>query len=348
MAELYERLGVDYFAVSNVEEALQLREHHIHTPVLILGYTPEECAGVLAENDITQTVYSYDYGMRLADIADKLGVKIKIHIKLDTGMGRIGFLCRGGEQNEIEKVAEVCKRKSLSSEGIFTHFAVADKSVNGDAFTEEQLSHFNGAVDELRKKGIIFEIRHAANSAGIFDHPESHLDMVRAGIVLYGFKPSEKVRYLPMLYPVMTLKSVVSHVKRIDSGESVSYGRTFIADKPLTVATLPVGYADGFWRANSSANYRVAVGGKYAPIIGRICMDQLMIDITECNASVGDEVVIFGDDSLCSADELARINGTINYEITCDVGARVPRAFVENGEIKAWQDYIYDRDLSGI
>ena len=345
MAELYEQLGADYLAVSNIEEALQLRENNIRSPLLILGYTPEECAGVLSHYGITQTVYSYEYGMRLAQVAEKLGVRVKIHLKIDTGMGRIGFLYRGGDKNEILQASQVCKREGVVPEGIYTHFAVADESSDGDAFTAEQLSLFKRAIDELREKGITFEIRHAANSAAIFDHPESHLDMVRAGVVLYGLKPSEKMRNLPRLHPVMSLKSVVSHVKEISGGETVSYGRTFLANRKTTVATVPIGYADGLWRINGSGDCYMLIGGKYAHIIGRICMDQLMLDVSELDISVGDEVTVFGNDELCSADTLARRNGTINYEIVCAIGERVPRAFVENGKIKTWQDSIYKKDL---
>ncbi len=345
MAAFYEQMGADYLAVSNIEEALQLREKNIKTPLLILGYTPEECAGVLALYGITQTVYSYSYGKKLARVAKELGVRVKIHIKIDTGMGRIGFLCRGTETDELKEAAEVCREPSLEHEGIFTHFAVADENADGDGFTAEQMTYFNYAVDSLARMGISFDIRHAANSAAIFDHPECHLDMVRAGIVLYGLRPSEKMRELPTLYPVMSLKSVVSHIKEVEKGQTVSYGRTFFANRKTTVATVPIGYADGFWRVNGTTDCYMLVGGKYAPMIGRICMDQLMLDVSELDCRVGDEVTVFGADSLCSADAMARRNGTINYEIVCAIGERVPRAFIENGRIQTWQDSIYKEDL---
>ena len=285
--------------------------------------------------------------MRLADAAEALGVRVKIHIKIDTGMGRIGFLHRGGDQSELLLAAEVCQRHGLAPEGIYTHFAVADESNDGDAYTADQLSCFNDAVDRLKKMGISFEIKHAANSAAIFDHPESHFDMVRAGVMLYGLKPSGKMRYLPELQPVMTLKSVVSHVKHIRKGETVSYGRVFTADRDTEVATVPIGYADGLWRVNNGAgDCYMLVGGKYAKVIGRICMDQLMLDVSGLNVSVGDEVTVFGNDRICSADAIADRNKTINYEVVCDVGMRVPRAFVENGEISSWLDNIYDGDLN--
>ena len=345
MAAFYEQMGADYLAVSNIEEALQLREKNIKTPLLILGYTPEECAGVLALYNITQTVYSYEYGKKLAKVASDLSVKVKIHIKIDTGMGRIGFLCRGGESDELSEAAKICREESLIPEGIFTHFAVADENTDGDEFTAQQMRLFNFAVNRLSEMGIGFDIRHAANSAAIFDHPECHLDMVRAGIVLFGLRPSEKMRGLPKLYPVMSLKSVVSHIKDVTAGETVSYGRSFLANRNTTVATVPIGYADGLWRVNGTSDGYMLVNGKHVPIIGRICMDQLMLDVSELDCKVGDVVTVFGSDSVCSADAIARRNGTINYEIICAIGERVPRAFISDGRITHWQDSIYKEDL---
>lgn len=346
MASFYQKMKADFLAVSNIEEALQLRKNHIKLPILILGYTPEECAGILATNAITQAVYSYEYGKRLAECAEALGVQVKIHIKLDTGMGRIGFLCRQSAENELEQVCDVCRMNALIPEGVFTHFAVADENTDGDDFTAEQLRYFTDAIQALEEQGIHFSIRHCANSAAIFDHPESHLDMVRAGVVLYGLKPSEKMRLLPALSPVMSLKSVISHIKDIYPGETVSYGRSFLANRKTTVATVPIGYADGLWRANGMAECYMLVNGHYAPIIGRICMDQLMLDVSEINCKVGDVVTVFGADRLCSADSIARRNGTINYEIVCAIGERVPRAFITDGKIHDWQDSIYKGDLT--
>lgn len=346
MASFYQKMKADYLAVSNIEEALQLRKKRITLPILILGYTPEECAGVLAANAITQTVYSYEYGKRLADCAETLGVQVKIHIKLDTGMGRIGFLCRRSAEDELAQVADVCRMKSLIPEGIFTHLAVADENTDGDEYTAEQLWYFKKGVQYLEERGIHFSIRHCANSAAIFDHPECHLDMVRAGVVLYGLKPSEKLRLLPELQPVMSLKSVISHIKEVYPGETVSYGRSFLANRKMTVATVPIGYADGLWRANGMTECYMLVNGHYAPIIGRICMDQLMLDVSEIDCNVGDVVTVFGADRLCSADSIARRNGTINYEIVCAIGERVPRAFISNGKIHDWQDSIYKGDLT--
>lgn len=345
MAKFYQQLKADYLAVSNIEEALQLREHRITLPILVLGYTPEECAGLLSVHDITQTVYSYEYGKRLAQCAEQLGVKVKIHVKLDTGMGRIGFLCRQKTSNELELVRQICMRPSFVTEGIFTHLAVADENMDGEAFTRRQFSLFQYGIGKLEAEGIRFEIRHCANSAAIFEYPEYHLDMVRAGIVLYGLKPSEKLRHTPDVHPVMTLKSVISHVKEVYPGETVSYGQTFLATRKTTVATIPIGYADGLWRGNGMSECYMLVKEHYAPIIGRICMDQLLLDVSEIDCREGDVVTVFGADRTCSADSIARRNGTINYEIICAVGERVPRAFIQQGRICDWQDSIYQEDL---
>lgn len=346
MASFYQKMKADYLAVSNIEEALQLRKKKITVPILILGYTPEECAGILAVNGITQTVYSYSYGKRLAECAAHTGVQVKIHVKLDTGMGRIGFLCRSASNDELEQASEICRMPSLIPEGIFTHFSVADENTDGEDFTLEQLAQFQYGVSYLEERGIHFEIRHCANSAAIFDYPQAHLDMVRAGVVLYGLKPSEKLRHAPDLQPIMTLKSVISHVKEVYPGETVSYGRTFLANRKTTVATVPIGYADGLWRANGVTECYMLVNGKYAPIIGRICMDQLMLDVSEIDCMAGDVVTVFGADRVCSADSIARRNGTINYEIVCAIGERVPRAFMSGGKIHDWQDSIYKGDLT--
>lgn len=343
LAKLYQSLGADYLAVSNIEEALQLRQNQITVPILILGYTSCDCAGILAENKLTQCVFSYEYGMRLSAVAQAEGVTVKIHIKIDTGMGRIGFLCRDTGDQEIEKATEVCKAPGLDVEGIFMHFAVADESESGQAYTKEQFFHFMQAIDAFKAQGIEFKIRHCANSAAIFDYPEYHLDMVRAGIVLYGLKPSEQVKHLPELRPVMILRSVIAHIKTVAQGQTVSYGRTYTAPSARRIATIPIGYADGFRRMNGQQRYSLCVHGKAAQIVGRVCMDQLMVDVTDINCNIGDEVVVFGGDAPFTVDEIARVNQTINYEIICDVGERVPRAFVRNGQIIAWKDDILGR-----
>lgn len=338
LSKLYEKLGADYLAVSNIEEAIQLREADIKLPILILGYTDPRCAAELAKNNITQCVFSYDYGKALSDNASKENVCVRIHIKIDTGMGRIGFRC---EKHELETAADVCNLPGLKTEGIFTHFASADEGNGGREYTLEQFNKFLGAVKYLESRGIRFELRHCANSAGIFDFPESHLDMVRAGIVLYGLQPSKDLKNPGDLTPVLTLKTIIDHIKTVHSGDCISYGREFKADRDTKVATIPIGYADGLWRSNSRHNTVVEVDGKLAPIIGRVCMDQCMIDITDIpSAAINSKVTVYGTAGETSIDHIAAANETINYEIVCAIGERVPRVYKKKGQIIAVTDNI--------
>lgn len=345
LARFYQTLGADWLAVSNLEEALQLRTNGITLPLLILGYTPEECVPLLAEYNISQTVYSYEYGMKLAELAEKAGVRLRIHIKLDTGMGRIGFAGREGDTAPWDQAREICQQSSLVAEGIFTHCATADQGEAGDPFTLRQFQLFMQGVSYLEKEGIHFEIRHFSNSAAMLEHPEYQLDMVRAGLVLYGLRPSHRVRRIPSLEPAMSWKTVISHCKSILPGESVSYGRTFRAERPMEIATVPVGYADGFWRQNQMTDGYLTVKGRKARIVGRICMDQLMIDVTDVDCKPGDVVTIFGKEGR-DAEDLADANGTISYEILCSIGTRVPRFYVENGTVLGCQDCVYSEDLT--
>lgn len=337
LAKLYEKTGADYFAVSNIEEALQLRKNNIKLPVMILGYTPFECAELLAKYDIEQSVYSYDYAEKLNEFAEAAGVKIKIHLKIDSGMGRIGFCCRHGEKDnsELDMAAKACKLKCLIPHGVFTHFAASDEGNEGREYTLNQFQKFTSAIEYLKQKHkITFQIRHCANSGAIFDYPEFQLDMVRAGIVLYGYAPSEKVD-CQGLKGVMTLKAVISMIKKLVPGDCVSYGCTYRADKDMIVATIPVGYADGFWRSNFNKATFI-IKGKKVPLIGRVCMDQLMIDVSSIpDVKAGDEVIIMGeeDGEKISASDIGSLNNTISYEILCAVGKRVPRYYIKNGEI---------------
>ena len=339
IANLLERLGCDYLAVSNIEEALQLRQSGISLPILILGYTPAECAETLAKNNITQCVYSYDYGQKLAENAKACGVRAKIHIKLDTGMGRIGFICRDEDTKELDEAILISKNEQLIAEGIFTHFAMADEN-DGNEYTSAQFSDFSRAIDYFEKNGVHFDICHCANSAAALKYPEYRMDMVRIGLALYGLTSFDIEA--PVLRPVMCLKSVVSHVKVLKAGESVSYGRRFTAQKDMRVATVPVGYADGFMRSTSNSHYTLRIGDKSAKILGSICMDQLILDVSYIDCTVGDTVTIFDDTTPHTAADLARANGTIPYEILCSVGKRVPRAFIRDSKIIDWSDDIYE------
>lgn len=338
LSKLYETLGADYLAVSNVEEAIQLRNADIRLPILILGYTDPRCAVDLAENNISQCVFSADYGKALSANAAEENVIVKIHIKIDTGMGRIGFQC---ESNELDDAAEVCVLPGLSVEGIFTHFASADEGDGGRDYTLGQFNKFMDAISYLEAKGINFQLRHCANSAGIFDYPETHLDMVRAGVVLYGLQPSGVLHNPGNLKPVLTLKTIIDHIKTVHPGDCISYGREYKADREMRVATIPIGYADGLWRSNFHNHMVVEVEEKLAPIIGRVCMDQCMIDVTDIpEAVVNSKVTVYGLDGVTSVDHIADANGTINYEIVCALGERVPRVYKRNGQTVAVVDNI--------
>lgn len=323
LSKLYEKMGADYLAVSNIEEAIQLRTNGIGIPILILGYTDPRCVSELAIYNITQCAFSYDYVKALSENAVARDVTVKIHIKLDTGMGRIGFRCLNGELNMAERV---CKMSGIVCEGIFTHFSSADEGEAGRKYTLSQFERFINAINYLETRGIKFTIRHCANSAAIFDYPEMHLDMVRAGIVLYGLLPSNMLCTPTELKQVMTLKIIIDHIKTVHKGDCISYDREYQADQEARVATIPIEYADGYWRSNFQNHMVVEVEGKLAPIIGRVCMDQCMIDVSNIpEAIVNSKVVVYGTSEDVSIDHIARANGTINYEMVCAVGERVPR-----------------------
>lgn len=348
VAREFASLGADWFAVSNLEEALQLRRAGIETPVLVLGYTPADKAGTLSRENVSQCVYSLEYARDLSRFAQEAGVKVNIHLKIDTGMSRLGFYYQDISRDEaaVEEVKEACSLPGLIPQGIFTHFAVSDEGQAGDAFTMRQFGCLKEMIESLARAGVNFPVRHCANSAGVFDYPLSHLDMVRAGIVLYGLYPSGELRSRPDLKPALALKSVVSHVKTLLPGATVSYGRKFTAQHEMRVATVPVGYADGYPRLLSPGGAEVLIGGKRCPILGRICMDQLMADVTALDqVRVGDTVTLIGRDGEeeITADELAEKEGTINYEVVCALSKRVPRVYVKNGKV----DSIYDALLGG-
>lgn len=341
LARLYESWGADYFAVSNIEEALQLRKGGISLPILVMGYTPPECAKELSIYAISQCVYSPEYAQALNTCARNANCRVDIHIKIDTGMGRIGFVCRPECYDGIKAVMDICSLSNLVANGIFTHFAVADESCEKDinSYTNQQYKSFAYAIDYLENNGFKFKIRHCANSAGIFLNSAYHMDMVRGGIVLYGLLPSQSSN-IDGLKPVMSLKTIVSQVKEISAGESIGYGRAFIAKRNVKVATLAIGYADGLDR--SSVGYYVMIGNSRASIIGKICMDQCMIDATDIDCRVGDVVTVFSDNTDVSADAMAAHIGTINYEVVCDIGERVPRIYIQNDEVVGIRDAIYN------
>ncbi len=337
LAQLYSRLGADFFAVSNIDEALELREHGINEPVLILGYTPVSLAHTLAENNITQAVYGLDYAKALSENAEKAGVCVDIHIKIDTGMSRIGFMCQSFPEDNpsLDEIALSCSLPGLKPCGIMAHFAVSDEGEDGKEYTLRQLEAFEHTVKSLAQRGVTFPLVHHANSGAVEYYKDAHLSMVRAGIILYGLAPNPALEAAIKLKPALTLKTSIAFVKKLRKGSTVSYGRTFEAQDDMVVATVPIGYADGYFRNLSKEGY-MTVKGEKAKILGRVCMDQTVIDVTHIkDVKIGDEVVVFsnGENNTPTASELASLADTINYEIICAVSKRVPRVYVRNGEV---------------
>ncbi|MBR5472453.1 MAG: alanine racemase [Clostridia bacterium] len=324
VAPLLQKAGANWFAVSNIDEAIELREIGITKPILILGYTPCEYAQELCKHNISQCVYSLDYAQELSQNAVKNNLTINIHLKLDTGMSRIGFDCRDDNLNGINDAIKSAKLDGFKLHGVFTHFAVSDRNeLQEDGFTDCQYNRFTKAIDALKSSGLTPEICHCSNSAALCQDTDKHLDMCRAGIVLYGLTPSSDLKLPQNFMPVMSFKSVVSQVKQINVGDTVSYGRTFEAEKAMAVATVSCGYADGYPRLLSNKGY-VLINGQKADIIGRVCMDQFCVDVTNVpNVKRGDEVLLWGNN--LPVEELANIIGTINYELVCGVSSRVKR-----------------------
>lgn len=345
VAPLLDKIGTDWFAVSNIEEAMQLRSLGIAKPILILGYTPPFMADILADNDISQALINEEYALELKDAAKKCGKRVRVHVKIDTGMGRIGFIHHDFDDDTALRQILSAKCDELVFEGIFTHFATAD--TDGDEsgiHTQKQFELFMDMIDKLKENGIEFALRHCCNSAATLNNKQMQLDMVRPGIILYGMEPSPFFRNKFDLLPAMTLKSVISMIKTIHKGESLSYGMTYTADEDRICATVPVGYADGYPRALSNTGY-VMINGKCAPIIGRVCMDQMMIDITDIDdVHTGDEVLLFGKDEngTLTVEDFSKMCGTINYETVCIIGKRVTRVYTENGVECGTLNYVYD------
>lgn len=313
--------GADQLAVAIISEAIELRKGGVASSILVLGYTPECQAEIVAEYDITQTIFSMDLAQALSEAAVASGKLINVHIKVDTGMSRIGI--RPEDAGTFS--AAVSKLPNLRIEGVFSHFAASDS--NDKSFTYEQYQQFTQALQYIEEAGISIPIRHIANSGAILDLPQMHLDMVRAGIILYGLWPSDEVEKTIDLRPAMKLKTQIAFIKEIPSNTSISYGRTYFTDKPSRIATLPVGYADGWSRllANKAS---VFLKQEWAPLVGRVCMDQCMIDVTHISRVMpGEEVLLFGGNDL-PVEKIAEWMGTINYEIVCIVGKRVPRVYI--------------------
>ncbi len=344
IARLLEHLDFMYgFGVATAEEAHILRMAGIQKPILILGYTFPYSYEMLAEEEIRPAVFREDSIPQLAQAAEKVGKKIKVHIKVDTGMGRIGIT---PDEEGLAFVRKLMAQEQIEIEGIFTHFAKADMADKTDA--NRQLSLFKGFVERIEKElSCSIPVKHCSNSAGILEMPDANMDVVRAGITLYGLMPSEEVgEGVVPLKPALSLYSHIVYIKTVHAGQSISYGGTYTADRDIQVATIPLGYGDGYPRSLSNKGY-VLVHGKKAAILGRVCMDQFMVDVTDIKeAAEGDKVTLIGFDGTehISAELLGSLSGRFNYELVCDLGKRIPRVYLQGGKIVAVKDYYNDME----
>ena len=331
LAHELETMGFDWFAVATADEGIELRNSGVEKPILVLGYCDALQYPELIEWDITPTIYSYEMAEALNQVAKAAGKVVNIHIKIDTGMGRIGFLV---EDQTIESIRMINAMENIHIQGLFTHFACAD--MMDKKHVEQQIEKFHWIIEELDKVGVSAEICHCSNSASIMELPSEHMNMVRAGIILYGLYPSDEVDKNSLdLRPVMSLYSHVVHLKEVAEGVSIGYGATYVTKKATRVATIPVGYADGYPRSLSN-KASVLIRGQRAPIIGRICMDQFMVDVTDIeDVAMGDVVTLVGNDGdeILSVEEVAEMAGSFNYEFICDVSWRVPRVYCKNGSV---------------
>jgi len=328
--------GADKFAVATLSEAIQLRKEFDKTEIMVLGYTPSHLAKEVINNNIIQTIYSLEQAKEFSNIAIKMKKNITVHIKIDSGMNRLGMLCT---EETINTILEISKLNNLIIEGIYTHFAVSDEI--DKTYTKTQVKKFNFIVESLEKKNLYIPIKHVSNSGAIIDLPEFNFDMVRAGIMLYGLYPSKTVDHKKVnLKEVMCLKTNIAQVKTIEAGEGISYGLKYVCKKQTQIATLPIGYADGFTRM-LSGKVEVLVKDKKVPVLGSICMDQCIIDVTQLDVKRGDEVVLFGgNNNKTSINSIARLLDTINYEIVCMVNKRVPRVYIKDKKIVEYKDYL--------
>ncbi len=341
IAGTLQEAGADRFAVASLTEAVELRRSGVRIPIMVMGYTPDEAVETLLKYDIIQTVYTYEQAAFFSEKALASGKKMTVHIKVDTGMSRLGF--QTGKE-DLEMIKKVLGMQGLYVEGIFTHFAVADDENKG--FTYKQFERFQEVTKELEDDGYSIPIKHVSNSAATIDLPEMNLDMVRPGLMLYGLYPSPAVDQERIkLKRVMSVKARIALVKDLEKGRGISYGLIYTTKETRRIATLPVGYADGFTRLLTE-KAKVLVRGKAYPVVGRICMDQSMVDITGERVVQGDTVTIISD---CDGDPntvdvFAEMLGTINYEIVCMISRRVPRVYRKAGEISAITDHLLTRD----
>ncbi|MGB4439706.1 MAG: alanine racemase, partial [Sedimentibacter sp.] len=325
-SKMYMENGVDMFAVAVLGEAFELRQEIKSKDILVLGYTNEEFYEDAINSDITLTIYNYEHAAKLNSVAKKLNKTAKIHIKVETGMNRLGFL---PTEENADKVAEISKMKNIFIEGAFSHHAKADEKDKTTAHI--QAGRFISFMNILEERHVAIPIKHIANSATIIDMPEYYFDMVRPGIILYGFYPSNEVSKDNYIFKICaTLKARVANVKTLESGEGIGYGHLFNTSKTTVVGTIPLGYADGYSRLLSNKGYIVVKGVK-CPILGKICMDQFMVDLSEVeNPQIGDVAIIYGDgtDGAMTAEDVANMRGTISYEVLTNLSKRLPRIYI--------------------
>ncbi len=342
VAQTLEKEGAKAFAVSCLAEGLRLRRAGVSHPILILGHTQPSQAQLLIQNNLCQTVYSAEYAAALNEAANQIGQTLHCHLKIDTGMGRLGF-CVRSEQDIPRFMQEVVPCLCLSNlcfEGAFIHFAVADSIEPEDiAYTNKQHSLFLQAIGALKQQGFSFKIFHCCNSAASFLHPDWRMDWIRPGIILYGHQPSEQAQ-LEGLMPALSFRTVVTQVKQLFAGQSVSYGRIFTAKQTMTVATLAAGYADGYPRQLSECGV-VSIHGVACPVIGRVCMDQMLVDVSAVPQVVrGDEAILFGAGGIQTVEQAAALCQTIPYELLCRISRRVPRLYVDGDSPAFFTNYL--------
>ncbi|MCG8485115.1 MAG: alanine racemase [Clostridia bacterium] len=338
MADVLLNNGADMLAVSSINEAVEIRKQNPKAQTLVLGYTPSENIEEAIKHGVIQTIYSYHQAIQYSKVAERIGMGISIHIKIDTGMNRIGFQPNDEALKEIIKIYQL---PNVKINGIFSHLACADEA--DKTFSYQQYELFLYFIEKLQENNIKIPIKHISNSAAIMDMPDMNMDMVRPGIILYGLYPSNEVKKDVLnLKPVMSFKTRISHVKTLSKDGGISYGLKYQGKKGQKIATIPVGYADGYTRLLSNKGHAI-VHGKKAPVVGTVCMDQCMLDVSMIDdVKAGDEVLLFGGDNSHSitTEEVAECIGTINYETICMVGRRVPRVYIKNGEIVKIKDYL--------
>ncbi len=325
------------YAVATVEEGLILRKHGIEKPILILGYVFPDQYEAMIRAEIRPTVFTAEMAEELSEAAEKTGMDCKIHFAIDTGMGRIGYQVTEEAADEMTRLA---KLPHIMVEGIFTHFAKADEIEKEP--THRQIELFIHMIQMLEQRGVKIPIHHCSNSAGIVEIPEANMDLVRAGITLYGLWPSDEVDKTKIsIKPALSLITHVAYVKELEAGHSISYGGTYTTKETRRIATIPVGYADGYARSLSNKG-DVLIHGRRAPICGRVCMDQFMVDVTDIpDVTVGDEVILIGSvgEETITMEEVGAISGRFNYEFVCDLGKRIPRVYVHKGKVVGTKDH---------